>query len=117
YMLQSGIWGHHDFVGSALKFFMTDEPGLVPTRLTLAEALQSHGYQTALFGKWHVNTAMNTMVDESPRVAGFQTWRAGIAGNINSPASHYAWPRIDDGTRSMESTYSTRAITDSVLDW
>ncbi|MEZ5977471.1 MAG: sulfatase-like hydrolase/transferase [Planctomycetota bacterium] len=117
YMLQTGLWGHRDFVGTALPSTSSDERGLVPSRLTLAEALQAEGYQTALFGKWHVNTSMNMKTDEAARIAGFQTWRAGLVGNIGATGSHYAWPRVDDGTRSVESVYSTRAITDAVLDW
>ncbi|MEZ5977472.1 MAG: sulfatase-like hydrolase/transferase [Planctomycetota bacterium] len=117
YMLQTGLWAHNDFVGSALHASSTKEPGLVPRRICIAEVLQSRGYQTALFGKWHVNSAMGIAVEESPRIAGFENFRAGIVSNIVAPDSHYSWHRYDDGARSIEHTYSTRAITDAVLEW
>ncbi|QDU86368.1 Choline-sulfatase [Planctomycetes bacterium Pla163] len=118
FLLQAGRYPHHDFVGGAMEPLATFEGGLRPNRIALAEVLHSNGYRTAYFGKWHVNGSKFMDVRESARLAGYSTWRAGILGNVVADGvDHYDWVRYDDGKRSNETTYTTRAITDAVTNF
>ncbi len=70
---------------------------------TFPKYLQSVGYQTALFGKWHLIS----------NPTGFDTWR------IVPEQGDYYNPRFinQDGSRSVEHGYLTNLITDYSLDW
>lgn len=43
---------------------------------TIAQGLQSVGYQTAIFGKWHLNSAFNAPSQPQPNDHGFEHWFA-----------------------------------------
>ncbi len=49
---------------------------------TLAAGLQSAGYQTSLFGKWHLNGAFNSRSQPQPNDHGFDHW---FATQFNPP--------------------------------
>lgn len=70
---------------------------------TFPKYLQQAGYETALFGKWH-------LISEP---TGFDTWRV-VPGQ-----GDYYNPRFinQDGTQSVDSGYLTNIITDLSLDW
>jgi arylsulfatase A-like enzyme len=118
FQLQAGRHPHHDFIGGALGPLEVFERGLDPGRIALAEVLHAQGYQTAYFGKWHLNGGKLMAVGESARLAGYSTWRAGMLGNVVADGvDHNNWFRYDDGKRSNETKCTTRAITDAVLDF
>lgn len=53
------------------------KPHLLPQEITLADGLKSAGYQTGMFGKWHLGTPnqKNNMSPASlPLAHGFDTW-------------------------------------------
>jgi arylsulfatase A len=94
-------------------------PGRLPTFPRLAQSL---GYQTALFGKWHVGSNPEGPALTGPRFHGYDTWRAGIGANVNGPVcggagSYYRWQRIDDGRVSTSLEYADAAIRDAFLGW
>lgn len=60
-------WVPHD--GSTTVHLPRDE-------FTLAHGLRAAGYQTALFGKWHLNSAFNSASQPQPDDAGFDHWFA-----------------------------------------
>lgn len=50
---------------------------LHPKEITIAEGLKTQGYQTAMFGKWHLgspNKANGMALDSSPLAHGFDQW-------------------------------------------
>lgn len=78
--------------------------------LTLPKLLQSSGYQTAIFGKWHLGTGP----DHCP--TGFDDW-AVLPGQglYHNPAFIFKGP--DGGTQRTVQGYVTDLITDMCLDW
>lgn len=70
---------------------------------TYPKYLQKAGYETAIFGKWH-------LISEP---TGFDTWRV-----VPGQGDYYNPTFINqDGSRSIEHGYLTNIITDLSLDW
>ena len=69
---------------------------------TVAKRLQRAGYQTALFGKWHL----------ASDPTGFDTWQI-----LPGQGEYYNPPMIDNGKRVKHHGYTTEIITDLTLDW
>lgn len=70
---------------------------------TFPKYLQGAGYETALFGKWH-------LISEP---TGFDTWRV-----VPGQGDYYNPTFINqDGSRSQEHGYLTNIITDLSIDW
>ena len=62
-------------------------PGLHPSVPTLATALKPLGYQTAMFGKWHLGLAEGSR----PHDHGFDEWFGFLAGCIDYFSHIYYW--------------------------
>ncbi|MBN2309529.1 MAG: sulfatase [Candidatus Hydrogenedentes bacterium] len=77
---------------------------------TFPKLLQGAGYQTSVFGKWHLGTGP----EHCP--TGFDDW-AVLPGQgfYHNPEFIFAGP--DGGTRRIVSGYVTDLITDMCLDW
>ncbi len=77
------------------------------TLWTFPAELRAHGWQTAIFGKWHLGHGANA--DPS----GFDTWRV-LPGQ-----GHYHNPVFLDHERGIDERggYVTDLITDDCLDW
>jgi len=69
---------------------------------TFPEMLRDAGYQTALFGKWHLNC--------EPK--GFETWDILINQGV-----YYNPPMIRNGQYTERTGYTTDIITDLTLEW
>ncbi len=67
-------------------------------------ALGQKGYQTALFGKWHLNY--------SPEGAGFDTWKV-----LDDQGKYYNPDIITPEGRSVVEGYATDLVTDYSLEW
>lgn len=67
-------------------------------------ALGQAGYQTALFGKWHLNY--------SPEGAGIGTWKV-----LDDQGKYYNPDVITPNGRSIVEGYATDIVTDQSLDW
>lgn len=65
--------------------------GLPPSEVTLAKALKSAGYQTALFGKWHLGVSEET----SPNAHGFDEFFGFKAGCVDFFSHIFYW--VQDG--------------------
>ncbi|MFW6158039.1 MAG: sulfatase-like hydrolase/transferase [Planctomycetota bacterium] len=77
---------------------------------TFPKMLQADGYQTAMFGKWHLGQGR----DHCP--TGFDDWAVLPGqGNYFNPEFLFAGP--DGGTRRTVQGYVTDIITDLCLDW
>ena len=64
-----------------------DTPGLSPSVPTLPSALKKLGYQTALFGKWHLGVTP----DCRPNCHGFDEWMGFLAGCIDYYSHIFYW--------------------------
>ena len=69
---------------------------------TFPKLLQQSGYQTAVIGKWHLNS--------DP--AGFDFWKI-----LPGQGNYYQPDFIDNGVRKRETGYATDLTTDFALDW
>lgn len=86
--------------------------------VTMATALNSVGYETALFGKWHLGSS----VESSPQKFGFDRSYGSLAGGVG-PWDHYyktgpfstTWHR--DGKLIEEKGHVTDLITREAVRW
>jgi arylsulfatase A-like enzyme len=72
------------------------------SQVTFPKLLQAAGYQTALFGKWHL------ISDPT----GFNHWHI-----LPGQGVYYNPPMIDNGKQVQHEGYTTDIITDLTLDW
>ena len=69
---------------------------------TLPKILKANGYQTAIFGKWHLKSAPT----------GFDRWKV-----LPGQGFYYNPAFIDQGVRKIDTGYVTDIITDNAIDW
>ena len=72
------------------------------SQLTFPKLLQKAGYQTAMIGKWHLETAPT----------GFDYWNILIGQGV-----YYNPPFIKNGVKTKTTGYVTDLITNDALDW
>ena len=84
--------------------FTNNEHGIFDgSQQTMPKLLQAAGYETAIIGKWHLVSTPT----------GFDHWEILPAqGDYYNPTFIH-----QDGTRSADSGYVTRIITDKAIDW
>jgi arylsulfatase A-like enzyme len=78
--------------------------------LTFQKLLQQHGYQTAIFGKWHLGTG------PSHCPTGFDDW-AVLPGQGRYHNPEFIFKGPNGGTTRTIPGYATDLITDMCLDW
>jgi arylsulfatase A-like enzyme len=90
--------------------------GVLPSdEQTIAEALSSGGYQTALFGKWHLGEKSGQL----PTDQGFSFYSGSLANITN----YYSWQKtqvLGEGQTPITKTetgYASKVVTDEALDW
>ncbi|MCA9053784.1 MAG: sulfatase-like hydrolase/transferase [Planctomycetaceae bacterium] len=90
--------------------------GLPPDGETVADALRSAGYATALAGKWHVGYDL----ERQPNAQGFDRFFGLLGGN------HHYFHHVDrigvpdlflDGEPAQREGYSTELITDQAIEY
>jgi len=69
--------GIYDWISGAM--YLKDE------EITIAEQLKKAGYQTGVFGKWHLNSKFNSEEQPTPGDQGFDYW---FATSKNASPSH-----------------------------
>ncbi len=77
--LLTGRYPQRVGIETALLFGRDDDRGLDPGERTLAELLAREGYETALFGKWHLGFEARF----HPLKHGFTRFRGSLAGGID----------------------------------
>lgn len=90
--------------------------GLNPSEITFPELIREAGYQTGMFGKWHLGYRKQF----NPTLHGFQTFRGYVSGNIDYH-SHFDRMGVLDwwnGTKvENEDGYSTSLVTTHALEF
>lgn len=101
--------GRRDFPFQKLQQVRTQQQ-LPPGETTLAAALKSHGYATAIFGKWHLGEEPH-----GPTKHGFDVqipeWNKGW------PRSGYHFPFRLEGLKDKKGDYLTDRLTDEALEF
>jgi arylsulfatase A-like enzyme len=105
------LTGRHGFRTGFVHSLWLNQPGLTLADPTYAAVLQSHGYATALIGKWHVGTTYGLA---TPNTLGFQHFAGAIEGAI---PDYFDWPRVVNGSMARCQTYATTQEVDDALAW
>jgi len=89
---------------------------LAEQEVTLAEVLQSHGYATAHFGKWHLGLPTRERNKPTPKQHGFDYWFA--TGNNAQPSHKNPVNFIRNGkpVEKIEG-YSSQIVVDDAISW
>lgn len=100
-------------------------PGLPPEVPTLATALKKLGYQTAMFGKWHLGTTEECR----PHRHGFDEWFGFLAGCIDYYSHIFYWGMAGKGHDPVhdlwengnevqaDGQYFTELVTERAVDY
>ncbi len=92
-------------------------PMHLPTEeVTIATILQGAGYQTALFGKWHLNGQFNQSTQPQPHDHGFQYWFS--TQNNASPSHENPSNFVRNGQEVGSLTgFSCQIVVKEALSW
>ena len=118
--LLTGLYSHQAGVGHMVADRGIDgyHGTLVQNSVTIAEALQGCGYQTALAGKWHVCNNIDPEGDISqwPMQRGFERYY----GNLNGYADYWNPDALFEGNSPVKAEgdyYYTEAITEHACNY
>ena len=94
---------------------------LDPKLPTVTDVFNSHGYQTAFFGKWHLSGSNKRVFVPKEDRGRFDTWIGYENNNAQYDCwvhGHDIWGRDDKVTDTEKlETYETDALTDKLLDF
>ena len=95
------------------------ERSLRPNQPSLSGLLRAGGWETALFGKWHLGSNALGPWEITPQLFGFEHWRAGLFVNVKNcgGTSYTDWLRVDDGVSAKTNQYTLEAIHEAFTDW
>src|SRR6185503_8784128 len=93
----------------------------------LPERMNSAGYVSALFGKWHLGVAQITgwTPEQAPRSQGYTYWYTGLRANVNAwydeqsqpqePIDYDYWWRVEAETGELRTTFQPDELEDRFL--
>jgi arylsulfatase A-like enzyme len=90
---------------------------------SLANLFNDRGYNTAMFGKWHLGTNNVGMPWQmTPELEGFDSVFAMIPGNVSAECDgfegdYYNWLAVENGVSYVENRYHTLVMRDKFMDW
>ena len=90
--------------------------------ITIAEVISGVGYQTALFGKWHLGNGRGANTGTLPTDQGFDHFSGHINGNI---VDYFGWPKAtltapgqtQAANEVTETDYATEVNTQEAVSW
>ncbi|MCD6201004.1 MAG: sulfatase-like hydrolase/transferase [Bacteroidales bacterium] len=100
--------GIYDWIPPDSSFYLRKQ------EITIAKLLRDHGYQTALFGKWHLNGKMGTDEQTQPDDMGFDYYFA------TQYSAHHLHPKgfYRNGEKLYQQHgYSCDIVTQDALKW
>lgn len=114
--LMTGRYQQRSGVSGVITAKSHRDKGLAIEEWTMAEAMKEQGYQTAMFGKWHLGYE----VKFNPIHQGFDEFKGFVSGNIDyhrhiDQEGHFDWWIQDD--KRDEPGYLTDLITRHSLDF
>ncbi len=101
--------GNHEF-RSGVTRPSDPEYNMSPSAITLAEVLQSAGYATGLFGKWHLGTSQKYR----PENRGFDM---ALTAPKDTQNGHYDPTLLRNGKEEQHSGYRTDIFFDEAMEW
>lgn len=114
------LTSRHPFRTGILNIVTEGQTGLLGDEVTIAQQLQLHGWQTACFGKWHL--------ERRPELCGFDVY-AGNDLNLDQTEiitaegksyseGFYSWPmKMRGGRERTNRTYHTTACVSNAIRW
>ena len=94
---------------------------LPANEVTLAEVLKQKHYQTAVFGKWHLNNEFGTGNQSDPDDQGFDNWFCTPTHALPShknPSNFYDHGKPVGQLGTIESPqYASQIVADKVIEW
>jgi len=115
--LLTGLYSHQAGVGHMVQDLGTPayRGNLNDRCVTIAEALKSAGYRTAMAGKWHV-TPLTAGKDNWPLRRGFDRF-FGLIGSVRSYYDPPTLTRDNESIRADQGFYLTDALTDQAVSY
>ncbi|MFQ5644408.1 MAG: sulfatase-like hydrolase/transferase [Thiogranum sp.] len=101
----TGRYSFRTGVGSA-----TTNQAIDKDEYTVADALGSMGYSTALIGKWHLGTDLFN----SPDRLGFDHYAGYLSGQL---PDYYNWDKVTNGVHTTVTNYATTENVDDAISW
>lgn len=90
-------------------------PSLLDTGiLTVQKHLGANGYQSSVFGKWHVSGGNGSGNLLHPNQTGVDHYAGNLAGTLDDYSS---WDLTVNGVQQTSGIYHTTALTDMAIEW
>ena len=111
------LTGRHPY-RTGIETWIPEDSGIYlhTEEVTLAEVLASVGYQTALIGKWHLNSDLGSAVEPQPGDQGFDYFYGHNAFQIptnRNPTNLYR----NDEALEMQAGYTAQLYADEAIAW
>ena len=114
--LLSGLYQQRVGINGVVYTWLRDSLGMSPTVHTLAESLQTGGYETAIFGKWH----LGYKPEFNPIHQGFGQFQGFVAGNVDYHShldNQLVFDWWKDDSLQDDPGYTTDLITQYAIDF
>ncbi len=102
--------GVYDWIGHDNTSLMH----LPESEITIAKLLQGAGYQTALHGKWHLNSEFNSPDQAQPDDHGFDYW---FATQFSPPHLNPPGFVRNGTTLPPQEGYTCQVVVDDAINW
>lgn len=124
-LLMTGQYGHRTRIGTGIPLDQDETNGLDPDTTILPEVLKTAGYETGVFGKWHLGGACHLATGDAEDHGGVDRFVGTVSNFDKSKSHHYwKWSRIDSSfpfpsscPQTIDFRHATEATVDDALEW